>query len=79
MDEIFADPGYGVAGVSSCDTNDPLYLGGLPPNAKRTGIEPGVGQFVGCIRNVHISAVPIPLKKLAQVVGNVTASTCPTV
>lgn len=30
VDEVFTAPGIGQAGVSSTDTNDPLYVGGIP-------------------------------------------------
>ena len=30
VDEIFTYPGIGEAGVSSTDTSDPLYIGGVP-------------------------------------------------
>ena len=30
VDEVFAHPGIGKAGVSSTDTDDPLYVGGIP-------------------------------------------------
>ena len=30
VDEVSAYPGIGPAGISSTDTNDPLYVGGIP-------------------------------------------------
>ena len=30
VDGVFAHPGIGAGGVSSTDTNDPLYIGGVP-------------------------------------------------
>ncbi len=30
VDSVFSVPGFGPEGVSSTDTNDPLYIGGVP-------------------------------------------------
>ncbi len=30
VDEVYTYPGIGEAGVSSTDTEDPLYIGGVP-------------------------------------------------
>ena len=77
VDNVFVEPGIGVAGVSSTDTNNPLFIGGHPNPGKPRGIKTRE-QFVGCIRNVTIKGV---LQRFGsvQAVGSVTATTCPTI
>ena len=32
VDDVSTFPGMGMPGVSDTDTNDPLYIGGIPAN-----------------------------------------------
>ena len=77
VDNVFVEPGIGVAGVSSTDTNNPLFVGGHPNPSKPRGIKTQE-QFVGCIRNLTINR---ELKRFGstQAIGSVTATTCPTI
>lgn len=78
VDNVFVEPGIGVAGVSSTDTNNPLYIGGHPnPTRKRGGFKTRE-QFVGCIRKMTINGKPYNFKS-EQAIGSVTAKTCPTI
>ena len=77
VDNVFVEPGIGVAGVSSTDTNNPLWIGGHPKAGRLRGMQTSE-QFIGCIRNVTVN------KKLqrfnsVQAMGSVTATTCPTI
>lgn len=54
VDNVFVEPGIGVAGVSSTDTNNPLWIGGHPRAGKLRGMLT-TEQYVGCIRNVSIN------------------------
>lgn len=77
VDNVFVEPGIGTAGVSSTDTNHPLYIGGHPNPTKPRGFrthEP----YIGCIRNININRKLLRFGS-AQAVGSVTATTCPTI
>lgn len=77
VDEMLSDPGIGVPGVSSTDTADPLYIGGMPKPHLAKGIET-TDQFVGCIHNVQIKKSQ-PNFADADIFGSVTINTCPTI
>jgi len=78
VDNVFVEPGIGVAGVSSTDTNNPLYIGGHPnPTRTRGGFQTRE-QFVGCIRNLTINGKDYQFKS-EQAIGSVTPKTCPTI
>ncbi|GBN15286.1 Laminin subunit alpha-4, partial [Araneus ventricosus] len=78
VDGEFSEPGIGVGGVSSTDTKDPLYIGGLPEEsfAKRGVLT--TEQFAGCMRYVELDSKPQSLAQ-ARVFGQVTLNTCPTI
>ena len=77
VDNVFVEPGIGVAGVSSTDTNNPLFIGGHPNPSKPRGIKTQE-QFVGCIRNLNINR-SLYRFGASQAIGSVTATTCPTI
>lgn len=77
VDNVFVEPGIGVAGVSSTDTNNPLFIGGHPNPSKPRGIKTQE-QFVGCIRNLNINRNLLRFGS-TQAIGSVTATTCPTI
>ena len=77
VDNVFLEPGIGVAGVSSTDTNNPLFIGGHPNPSKPRGIKTQE-QFVGCIRNLNINGNHLRFGS-TQAIGSVTATTCPTI
>ena len=53
VNKIFGQPGIGVSGVSSTDTNNPLFLGGHPRPGK-FNVEPGDTNFFGYMKDVVI-------------------------
>ncbi|GAB6025535.1 hypothetical protein CHUAL_011266 [Chamberlinius hualienensis] len=77
VDNKFADPGLGVPGVSATDTNDPLYIGGVPADSKFRDLQTK-SSYVGCIRNLQINKREEPLVS-GTVFGDVTPGSCPTV
>ncbi|XP_035223568.1 laminin subunit alpha-like, partial [Stegodyphus dumicola] len=78
LDDIFGEPGIGVGGVSSTDTKDPLYIGGLPESSlSKKGVET-LEQFTGCIRSLKLNDKPQPIAQ-SRVFGHVTLNTCPTI
>lgn len=76
VDGISTEPGIGLAGVSSTDTNKPLHIGGMPSPEGANGIKT-TARYVGCIRNLVVDSKPSPLN-MAKVVGSVSSSSCPT-
>lgn len=78
IDGTFFESEIGVGGVSSTDTNDPLYIGGLPEaSLLKKGVET-FDQFVGCMRYFELDSKPQPLAE-SRVFGHVTLNTCPTI
>ncbi|RWS27412.1 Laminin subunit alpha-like protein [Leptotrombidium deliense] len=77
VDDLFAEPGWGVGGVYSTDTNGPLYIGGVPESATLSELT-GKPHFVGCIRNFQLNKKPQTLID-ARVEGNVNVNTCSTI
>ena len=75
VDEQTVPPAFGVAGVSSTDTNSPLYVGGVPSRNVRGLLTRE--EYVGCIRNLVIKGKPNIGLTYAKVFGAVTANTCP--
>ncbi|XP_076440471.1 laminin subunit alpha-like [Babylonia areolata] len=68
------EPGVGSAKVSSADTNDPLYIGGVP-DASAKGIQTS-DNYVGCIRNLRLNDQPQALSS-GQVTGDIQLDSCP--
>ncbi|XP_015919728.2 laminin subunit alpha isoform X1 [Parasteatoda tepidariorum] len=78
LDGIFSDPGIGVGGVSATDTNDPLYIGGVPESSfSKRGVLT-TDHFVGCMRYLELDSKPQQFEQ-SRVVGHVTMNTCPTI
>ena len=79
VDDVFAQPGIGVPGVSSTDTNHGLFLGGHPKADRLTGRQTADGaDFVGCVRDVVIEGQPLDIGP-AMLKGDVMAHVCPTI
>ncbi|CAG2159955.1 unnamed protein product [Oppiella nova] len=73
IDKQFGDTGMGIGGVSSTDTKDPLYIGGVPVDVQLSkGI---VDNFVGCLRVVEMNSRRHSLNQ-ARVEGHVTLNSC---
>ena len=68
--------GIGQAGISSTDTNDPLFLGGVPSGQAIPGLLTR-DQYVGCIRDIEIADRPVGFAS-SVVYGDVTLNSCPT-
>jgi len=66
----------GMGGISSTDTNDPLYLGGVPAGESTPGLDV-TDKYVGCISDIKISDRPVFMGS-SVVYGDVTLNTCPT-
>lgn len=79
VDGVFSDPAIGVAGVSSTNTKDPLYIGGMPDDEilEKAGVET-TQQFVGCMRFLELKNKPQSFAQ-SRVFGKVLLNTCPTI
>lgn len=77
VDGAFANPGIGVPGVSSTDTNHGLFIGGHQKADRLTGRRTDA-NFVGCIKDVVIERVPLKITQ-AMLRGDVTSHVCPTI
>ena len=79
VDGVFSEPAIGVAGVSSTNTKDPLYIGGMPESEifTKAGVETAQ-QFVGCMRFLELKNKPQSFAQ-SRVFGKVLLNTCPTI
>ncbi|KAJ8306103.1 hypothetical protein KUTeg_016648 [Tegillarca granosa] len=66
--------GVGEAGTSETNTNDELFLGGVP-DLNRRGVEAN-GNFIGCIRNFELDDVP-QYPGSGTIFGSVKTDSCP--
>ena len=64
------------AGISSTDTNDPFYVGGVPDGAAFSALRTS-DKFVGCVRNFRFENRTQPLSDGDQF-GDVNVGSCPT-
>ena len=77
VDSIYCPPGIGVPGVSSTDTNNPLYIGGHPQPAGLSGFST-IANYVGCMKNVKVDNKDISVLK-SDLFGDVMPRNCPTI
>ena len=77
VNKIFAQPGIGVPGVSSTDTNNPLFLGGHP-RPGRFSLSPGEVNFVGCMKDVVVESNPVEITN-DKIFGDIHSHVCPTI
>ncbi|XP_006104519.1 laminin subunit alpha-3 [Myotis lucifugus] len=57
-------------------TQEPLHLGGVPADWK--ALEPPVRKpFSGCMKNIQVNHVPVPVTDAVQVQGMVSLNGCP--
>ena len=77
VNKIFAQPGIGVPGVSSTDTNSKLFLGGHP-RPGFFGLDPREANYVGCMKDVVIERKPYFFTN-DQIIGDISAHVCPTI
>ncbi|KAI1304937.1 Laminin subunit alpha [Halotydeus destructor] len=79
VDNVFFQSGIGQGGVSSTDTNSPLYIGGVPSEYQNKGLGLKTdANYVGCVRNLEKSNRPIGFAD-AVVYGDINLSSCPTI
>ena len=75
VNKVFAQPGSGVPGVSSTDTNHPLFLGGHARPDKLVALK-AEGNFVGCMRDVVIESNELQITD-EMIVGDISSHYCP--
>ncbi|XP_023237076.1 laminin subunit alpha-like [Centruroides sculpturatus] len=75
VDDVTSDPKFGPGAVTATDTNDPLYLGGVPDPGSLKGVEV-TEHFVGCIGSVNLNDQKVWLTQ-GRVFGQVTLNSCP--
>ena len=66
----------GVPGVSSTDTNNPLFFGGHPYPA-RLGLD-YYAPFVGCMKDISVEGKQLKITD-DMLSGDVHANVCPTI
>jgi laminin alpha 3/5 len=77
VNKIFAQPGIGVPGVSSTDTNNPLFLGGHPRPGKFS-IRGDQVNYSGCMKEVVIEGKPVEMTA-DRLIGDIHSHVCPTI
>lgn len=77
VDGSFTQPGIGVPGVSSTDTNHGLFIGGHPKADRLTGLLTDT-PFVGCVRNIVIEGTKLDIEPY-MLKGDVMSHVCPTI
>lgn len=69
----------GQAGISSTDTKDPLFIGGLPEKMKedKKRYMNGVTEdFLGCMRFIELNGQQVNLNNV-KMEGLITLNSCP--
>ncbi|XP_004421058.1 PREDICTED: laminin subunit alpha-3 isoform X1 [Ceratotherium simum simum] len=57
-------------------TQEPLHIGGVPANLQTLKI-PVWKSFFGCLKNIQVNHVPIPVTEAVEVQGTVSLNGCP--
>ncbi|XP_077634366.1 laminin subunit alpha-3 isoform X1 [Crocuta crocuta] len=57
-------------------TQEPLYIGGIPANLKTLTL-PVWKSFFGCLKNIQVNHIPIPVTEAVAVQGTVSLNGCP--
>uniref|UniRef100_A0A8C7BKK5 Laminin subunit alpha 3 n=1 Tax=Neovison vison TaxID=452646 RepID=A0A8C7BKK5_NEOVI len=58
------------------DTQEPLHIGGVPAGLKTLKL-PVWESFFGCLKNIQVNHVPIPVTEALDIQGTVNLSGCP--
>lgn len=58
------------------DTREPLHIGGVPAGLKTLKL-PVWESFFGCLKNIQVNHVPIPVTEALDIQGTVSLSGCP--
>lgn len=69
----------GTAGISSTDTKDPLFIGGLPAKLKeekKRFLNSVTDDFLGCLRIKEINKMT-PHVNNVKMEGHITLNSCP--
>ena len=74
---FFVQPGIGVPGVSSTDTNHGLFIGGHPRPDRLTGKQ-STSDYSGCIKNIVIEGIELDVKP-NMLKGDILSHVCPTI
>ncbi|XP_008574866.1 PREDICTED: laminin subunit alpha-3 [Galeopterus variegatus] len=57
-------------------TQEPLHLGGVPANLKMMKL-PVWKSFFGCLKNIQVNHIPVPVTEAVEVEGSVSLNGCP--
>lgn len=57
-------------------TQEPLYIGGIPAHLKMLKL-PVWKSFFGCLKNIQVNHIPIPVTEAMDVQGSVSLNGCP--
>lgn len=71
--------GMGQAGISSTDTKDPLFIGGLPDKMKeekKRFLNGVADDYLGCLRILEMNGQPVSLSNV-KLEGLITLNSCP--
>uniref|UniRef100_A0A8C0P3K6 Laminin subunit alpha-3 n=1 Tax=Canis lupus familiaris TaxID=9615 RepID=A0A8C0P3K6_CANLF len=60
----------------SASTQEPIHVGGIPANLKTLKL-PVWKSFFGCLKNVQVNHIPIPVTEALDVQGTVSLNGCP--
>ena len=78
VNKIFAQPGIGVPGVSSTDTNNPLFLGGHIRPRRFQSLRQDQTSFHGCMKDVVIER-KVHEFTFNEIFGDISSHVCPTI
>ncbi|XP_017807110.2 laminin subunit alpha-3 isoform X5 [Papio anubis] len=76
--ELDTDSSYtaGQTPFPPASTQEPLHLGGAPANLSTLRI-PVWKSFFGCLRNIFVNHIPVPVTEALEVQGPVSLNGCP--
>ncbi|KAK2509506.1 hypothetical protein MC885_005672 [Smutsia gigantea] len=76
--ELDADNSYsaGRRPFPPASTREPLHIGGVPANLKTLKL-PVWKSFFGCLKNIQVNHIPVPVSDAMEVQGTVSLSGCP--
>ncbi|PNI61459.1 LAMA3 isoform 1 [Pan troglodytes] len=76
--ELDTDSSYtaGQIPFPPASTQEPLHLGGAPANLTTPRI-PVWKSFFGCLKNIHVNHIPVPVTEALEVQGPVSLNGCP--
>ncbi|KAM5304312.1 laminin subunit alpha-3 isoform 1-T1 [Glossophaga mutica] len=76
--ELDADNSYAAGRLPfpPAGTQEPLYIGGVPADLKTLKL-PVWKSFFGCLKNIQVNHIPIPVTEAVEVQGTVSLNGCP--